>query len=204
MFWGRNFTKTENYHWLAQGVEHKAPFPYRPFSGLENEHPDWDYLDWTMHYILNSTEIYIPKTREMITSWLVVLYITWLCQFFPSIEALGQSEKDDKAQGLIKYAGILYDNQPEWMRRMHPLKRGQAGTLHKIEWANGSSFTAIAQGERQAASHHPYVYFNDESAHQPAWKSTLNIVKPVAKQIICVSSAAASDFGIHCDPTMAV
>lgn len=215
MYWLRNHTRTENYHWEAQGLQPKEPFPYKPFTeaylianSVPRERWHLDYLDVTMEAILASFQedkkkkkpLYIAKTREMLTSWLVVGYITWACQFFPNIEAVGQSEKDDKAQGLIKYANILYDNQEGWLKQRHPLKRGDTGTKHIIEWANGSSFTAIPQGERQTASKHPTIYFNDESAHQPAWEATINVVKPVAKQIICVSSAAASRFGDLCAP----
>ena len=209
MYWLRNWTRTENYHWEKQGLPAKAPFPHKPYPaelladyGIPADKLDWDYLDWVMSYLIRSYELgkplYIPKTREMITSWLVVGYITWSCQFFVNLQAVGQSEKDGKAQGLIEYANILYDNQPDWMRKRFPLKRGESGTKHLIEWAHGSSFEGVPQGERQTASTHPTIYFNDESAHQPAWKATVGIVKPVAKQIICVSSAAFSDFGIAC------
>lgn len=212
MYWLRNWTKTENYHWEKQGLEPKAPFPYKPYSkdllasfNVPAERLDWDYLDWVMSFLLQSYEtgkpINVPKTREMITSWLVVGYITWTCQFFPNTEAVGQSEKDDKAKGLVKYANILYGNQPEWMKTRFPLRRGETGTQHVLPWAHGSSFTGLPQGERQTASTHPTIYFNDESAHQPAWKSTVDIVRPVAKQIISVSSAAFSDFGLACDPS---
>jgi len=210
MWWLRNWTKTENFHWQKQGLEPKAPFPYKlhPERTAHGEQSDWDYLDWGMFYLLDSYEkgydLYWPKTREMVTSWLVMGYIAWSTQFFPNVQALGQSEKDEKAQGLVKYANTLHDNQPEWMKARFPLKRGDSGTAHKIERANGSEVIGVPQGERQVASYHPTIYFNDESAHQPAWKATVNIVKPVAKQIICVSSAAMSDFGIECDPSLAV
>lgn len=205
MYWIRNWTKTEDYQWQAKGLEKESatsPFPYKP-------HPeaitDWDYLDWVMKYILIEKELYIPKTREMMTSWLVCAYITWHCQFFPAIGWLAQSEKDDKAQGLIKYSNILYRNQPDWLRAHFPLKRhNEEGTKHRVDWANGSWFKALAQGQRQSASDHPHGWFNDESAHQPAWKAALNIAKPAVRQVICVSSAAASDFGIECDPSKAV
>lgn len=204
MYWLRNLTLTENYHWQQQGrPTSKEPFPYKPHVPGE-----WDYLDWVMSFLLEGfgkvSEVYIPKTREMMTSWLVVGFCTWACQFFPNVQAIGQSEKDDKAQGLVLYANILYDNQPDWLRARHPLKRGDSGTAHKIEWANGSKFIAVPQGERQVASFHPTIYFNDESAHQPTFEATLNVVKPVAKQIICVSSAAHSRFGELCDQSLAV
>lgn len=204
MYFLRNFTKTENYHADKQGLQPKMPFPYKPQIAGE-----WDYLDWLMHYMLdsykNDYDLYVPKTREMATSWEAVGYAFWSCEFFPNVQVLAQSEKDEKAKGLVKYANILYENQPAWMKERFPLKRGRdEGTTQKIEWANGSSFIGVPQGERQAASYHPTIYISDEAAHQPAWKSTINIVKPVARQVICISSAAFSDFGIAVDPSLAV
>lgn len=203
MYFLRQFTKTVNYHADKQGLPSLAPFPYRPYVAGE-----WDYLDHSIYYMLDSYQqgydLYIPKSREMITSWLAVGYAFWVCQFFPNTEVLAQSEKDKKAKGLIKYANVLYSNQDEWLKHRFPLKRGDEGTMEKIEWANGSSFIGVPQGERQAASYHPTIYISDEAAHQPAWKSTINIVKPVARQVICISSAAFSDFGIAVDPSLAV
>lgn len=210
MYWLRQCTKTENFQWQEQGLQPKSPFPYRPhalsreqwkeiIAGLTFPHdltPDDppDYMDIVMGYLLTTRELLIPKTREMMTSWLVCGFITWHCQFYESIEWLSQSEDDSKAQGLIKYANILYSNQSEWMRARHPLKRGEEGTKHEIEWNNGSLYTALPSGVRKSASRHPHGYFNDESAHQAAWKATVNIVKPAVKQIVCVSSVAPGDF----------
>ena len=56
-----------------------------------------DYLDVAMGYLLITKDINIPKTREMMTSWLVVGFITWYCQFFDHIAWIGQSEDDLKA-----------------------------------------------------------------------------------------------------------
>lgn len=206
-------TCTENYHWKEQNLPAIAPFPYKPFrdrkidlSKLPFEHEfseedPPDYLDVTMGFILFSSkispenEVWIPKTRELMTSWLVTGFITWMCQFYPAIEWLSQSETDLKAQGLIKYAGILYANQGNWQKRLHPLKKGaEEATLHQIEWANGSTFRALASGIRKMASSHPYGYMSDESAHQPNAEATINIVKPAVKQIICVSSVAPGYF----------
>ena len=50
-----------------------------------------------MGYLLTSKNLNIPKTREMMTFWLVVGFITWFCQFFPSTGWIGQSEDDLKA-----------------------------------------------------------------------------------------------------------
>jgi hypothetical protein len=200
MFWLRNLTKTTNFHWQDQGLTQEqsiSPFPYRPFVGGE-----WDYQDWLMHYLLRAFKLrkalYVPKTRQMMTSWEVVGYIMWSCQFFPNVQALAQSEKDDKAKGLVEYANALYDNQEPWLKRRFPLTRGESGTQHSIQFAHNSGFTALPQGSRQMASFHPTIYFNDESAHQPEWGATVDIVRPACKHIICVSSAAYSEFGLAC------
>jgi hypothetical protein len=211
MFWLRECTRTENYHWKEQGLPPVAPFPYKPYrdqvvdySKLAFPHDlsakdPVDYLDIVAGYLLTSKQLLIPKSRELMTSWLVTGYITWFCQFFPQIEWLAQSETDDKAMGLIKYANILYVNQPEWMKKLHPLKRGEEGTAHEISWANGSTFRALPQGVRKSASFHPYGYFNDESAHQVGWKAAWDVAGRACKQMIGVSSAAPSDFGIACE-----
>ena len=73
MYWLRNWTKTENFQWQAQGLQPKEAFPYKPHAGH-----DRDYMDVVMGYILEDSELYIPKTREMMTSWLVTGYITWM------------------------------------------------------------------------------------------------------------------------------
>lgn len=210
MYWLRNLTKTENYHWREQRLDPTMPFPYKPWEGrlvdlkdLPFEHDFTaddppDYLDVVMGYLLTKKFLWVPKTREMMTSWLVVGFITWFCQFFEKIEWASQSEDDNKAQGLIKYGNILYTNQPEWLRKRFSLLRGDEGTLHKIEWANGSSFIAMPSGERKLASRHPYGYFLDEAAHIPAAEATTNIAMPAVRQIVEVSSVAPGWFADTC------
>ena len=215
MFWLRNHTATENYHWKEQNLPPVAPFPYKPHPGFNEEHlrildalkipHDFttsdppDYLDVIMGFFLAQKFTLVPKSREMITTWSAVGFITWCCQFNEKMEWLGQSEQDEKAKGCIRYANILYRNQPEWMKKLHPLKRGDEGTAHSIEWASGSRFIAVPQGERQSASYHPYGYFNDESAHQVGWKQTWDVAGRACKKMIGVSSAAPSDFGLACE-----
>ena len=211
MYWARNLTATENYQWKAQDLPSVAPIPLRPHPSLTSEHlqalsaagivHDFsmadppDYLDVVMGFLLSTKELFLPKTRQMLTSWMVVHFIVWMCQFFEKTQWIGQSEDDLKAQGLIKYANILYFNQPGWLRQRFRLKgSNMEGTSHKIEWKNGSSFLALPSGIRKFASAHSHGYFNDETAHQPAAEATINIVKPAVKQIVCVSSVAPGWF----------
>lgn len=221
MYWLRSVTKTDNFQWLAQNLPPKAPFPYRPhdvksydvenclrfIDSLKCDHDlsladPPDYMDVVMAVILTQDEVGVPKTREMMTSWLAVGYITWMIQFIDNVEWISQSEKQDKAAGLIQYANSLYTNQPDWMRARFPLKRGTEGTMLEIEFAHNSKFTALPQGERQMASAHPYGYFMDEAAHLAAAQATHDIAKPACRQVIMVSSPAPGWFGEVCDPSI--
>ena len=216
MYWLRNLTATVNFHWQEQGRQPVEPFPYMPYPAeywsqekldrLQGyfEHDFTlddlpDYLDIVMGFLLTKKRINIPKSREMLSSWSVCGYGAWRCQFFESVEFIGQSEKDEKAQGLVKYANTLYDNQPAWLKERFPLKSGEAGTKHAIEWKHLSRFIGVPQGARQVASFHPTIYFSDESAHQSDYTETLSVVAPVARQIICISSAAPGGFGDECE-----
>lgn len=153
-----------------------------------------DYFDIAMGFLLTTKLLYIPKTREMMTSWTVVGYLTWECQFYKAIEWMSQSEDDRKAMGLIRYANALYTQQRDWLKARYPLRRGTEGTQHELEWAHASKFTALPSGDRKLASAHPKGYFNDETNHQPAAKATIAVVIPAVKQIVCVSSVAPGWF----------
>ena len=67
LFWLTTFTATENPHHEHQGLPYRAPFPmkkhfvplFEAFLEYEGDH------------------LFIPKSREMMTSWSVVGYATW-------------------------------------------------------------------------------------------------------------------------------
>jgi hypothetical protein len=138
----RNCTRTFNFQWERDHQQPQAPFPYRPFvdrkidlDALPFPHDFTaadppDYIDILMGFLMftkdiaKHDELWIPKSREMMTSWTVVGHITWHCQFRPQIELILQSEDDLKAMGNIKYA---YTNQPQCMKQMHPLACGEEG-----------------------------------------------------------------------------
>jgi hypothetical protein len=196
MYWLRKWTRTFNFQWERDHQQPEAPFPYRPFAdrkidlrSLPFPHDFTaadppDYIDILMGFLMftkdiaKHDELWIPKSREMMTSWTVVGYITWHCQFRPQIEWILQSEDDLKAMGNIKYANALYTNQPQWMKQMHPLHSGEEGSSHKVEWATGSLIRALPSGIRKFASSHAHGYMSDETAHQAGAEATINIVKP--------------------------
>lgn len=192
LFWLQNLTMTEDAHWLAKGTPAKAPFPKKDY---------FRYVLGTMQRPLaypspQCQSLYIPKTREMMTSWLACGYIAWLCQWRPGIFFVLQTEKEDKAVELVHYTKILWDNQEEFLKVRHPLVTDN--TLERI-WKNGSRVLGVPKGENQIRVHHPFGYLADEAAYLPEFELCINAVLPVAKQIIAVSSAAPGPFADLCD-----
>jgi hypothetical protein len=173
MCWLTQHTATEDSHWLKKNSAPVAPFP-----ALE-------YFLPLMALLLSEPTLFISKSREMMTSWLVCGYIAWLTQWLPQILCIIQTEKEDKAVQLIEYCRILYRRQPEWMQDKNKLTVDNAVELKR---RNGSHVLAVPQGENQVRLYHPHLYMQDESAFLPEAEQCFNAVRPVAKQIVCVSS----------------
>jgi hypothetical protein len=183
LLWLTKHTATEDLHWLQKGTDPVAPFPTK------------QYLAVAMGYLLTNDTIFIPKSREMMTSWLVCGYISWMCQWLPHIFWILQTEKEDKATQLITYCRILFDRQADWMKERNPLVVSNSVELKR---ANGSHILAVPQGENQVRLFHPYGYMQDESAFLPEAEQSFNAVRPVCKQIIAVSSDEIGWFHNEC------
>lgn len=173
MLWLTQHTATEDSHWLKKSSPPVAPFP------------PMEYFVHLMALLISEPTLFISKSREMMTSWLVCAYIAWITQWMPQILCIIQTEKEDKAVQLIEYCRILYRRQPEWMQEKNKLTTDNAVELKR---KNGSHVLAVPQGENQVRLYHPHLYMQDESAFLPEAEQCFNAVRPVAKQIVCVSS----------------
>ena len=184
LLWLTEFTQTEDNHWKAKGTEPVAPFP------------KYDYFAVALHYILTVKRLFIPKSREMMTSWLVCGYIAWMCQWFPQIEWILQTEKEDKVVELVNYCRILYSRQQPWLKRRVFL---EVDNTTELLLSNGSHIIGVPKGANQVRLYHPYGVMFDEAAFLPEFSDCYNTVHPVAKQIIAVSSAAPGPFAVECE-----
>ena len=71
LLWLTKHTRTEDTHWLAKGTNFLERFPRK------------EYLRVVMGYLLSESALFIIKSREMLMSWLVTGYITWMCTTKP-------------------------------------------------------------------------------------------------------------------------
>jgi hypothetical protein len=188
LYWAQNWTKTENPHYLEQNREFAAPFPGKSYFKVL-----FDALAANRDAAVPS--IFIPKTREMVTSWSVMVYASHRAQWYRA-DVIVQTESEDKAMELVGYAECLYRYQPDWLRARHLLKKEPSTT--EMEWANGGRVLGIPKGVNKIRLYHPTIYIMDEAAFLPEAQQCYDAAQPVAKQIIAISSAGPGWFGDEC------
>lgn len=182
LYWLQNWTATENPHHEKQGLPYIAPFPEKPyFPPLFAAFRQWSRL-------------FIPKTREMITSWSVMGDSTHRAQWHKWFTVV-QTDSEVKAQELIEYVACLYRHQPDWLKAMHPL---EAQSLSEVKWKDGGRVLAIPKGVNKIRLYHPTRYVMDEAAFLPEAEACYNAAHPVAQQIIAISSAGPGWFADQC------
>jgi hypothetical protein len=186
LYWGQNLTKTIDDHAAAKGTPAKMPFPrksyFRPLMGA-------------LMNVSANPRLLIPKSREMMTSWAICLYVTWMCQFRPGITAVVQTVKETKAAELVRYCTILAENQEPFLQERHPIEYSNA---MEIGWTNGSRIFGIPGGEHQMRMFHPMIVAFDEMAFMEDAEACWNAAQPVAKQMIGISSAHPGWMGDQC------
>lgn len=194
LWWAWNTTETYDNHW----TEKKLSGPHRVF-------PKLPYLSWLFYKFLTERILFVPKSRELLASWSAAAYAVWLCQLFPSTRVLIQCQKLEKACELVRgthppgYGRTLYERQDPWLRAQFPLAV-RMGDLpaDRLAWKNGSVIQAIGRGADQVRLYHPTVAIFDEAAHLEEFEASFGAALPVAKQLICVSSAGPGFFGDVC------
>lgn len=183
LYWAQTYTRTENPHYREQGLEFRERFPNK------------SYFRVLFDYLSAKKRIFVPKTREMVTSWSVMAYAAHQAQWFRA-EVVVQTDSEDKAKKLVGYAECLYRNQEPWLKVLHPLA-GEASQL-SLTWAEGGKVFGIPSGENKIRMYHPTLYIMDEAAFLPEAQQCYDAAQPVAKQIIAISSAGPGWFGDEC------
>lgn len=182
LYWLQNWTATENPQHESQGLPWSAPFPRKTyFLPLFEE-------------FRRARILFVPKTRQMMTSWCVMADSAHRAQWHRWFTVV-QCDAEAKAQELISYVSCLYRNQPEWMKKHHPLKNE---SLSNIEWQNGGRVLAIPAGAKKIRLYHPTRYVMDEAAFLAEAEQCYNAAKPVVEQLIAISSAGPGWFAEQC------
>ena len=178
--WATEYTETYNEHWTEEG----RPLPYEPFPA----HPYIAELFALMEF---NRILWIEKSRDMMISWVCMAYLTLQAMVVPERGVLVQTQKQEKAKQLIKYAKCLYRRQPAWLRNSFPLAKPiDSQPDLSLTFAHGSSIIGIPGGADQIRSYHPWAYLNDESSFQPDAGECYNEALSAVKGKIIFNSSA--------------
>ena len=191
---------------LKSWVEHPNNFIFSGYVVTKDEHdtqeptkvfPDKPYLRKIIDVIHESDRLFIPKSRQIMMSWVAVLYSLWLCLFHPHQSVFLQSKKEEDAAALVfdkkmenARMSFVYSQLPAWLKEMVPVDTSYA----KMRFGNGSIAHGIPEGGHIIRSRTASLVVSDECAFQPEFEEAYTAAVPMAKKIVAWSSASGGTF----------
>jgi hypothetical protein len=181
------------WYWLTRWVwtkdEHDRNNPFKRF-------PDKEYLKEITEIWQREKLLLIPKSRQMMITWLIVALYLHDTQFFPGRLNVFQSKKNSDATTLVKRAKLIFDRQPSWMRQ--PVKYREDPQAEMVFPKIESRISGIPQGTNQLRMHTLSGLFIDEAAFQVKLEDAWTAAKPAVDggdcRVTMVSSAHPSFF----------
>lgn len=186
---------------------HDDEHPYKPI-------PDEPHLRAVLEFLHRKTPVQcIPKSRQMMISWLICAYAVWDARFRNARFVMIQSKKAEDAWALVFHNDWLMSRcafieaaLPPWLwieygDEDHPEapKKYVQATRGKIIYPHGSQITAIPGGAHHFRSHVASLAFIDEACFMPefaeTYKAALAMVKGGGRLRIVSSAKYGSYFG---------
>lgn len=182
----------QNYVWTFDSYE-AGPNKVKLF-------PDKEYIRYLLWRIHNDKILFIPKSRQIVVTWLSCFYLWWDARFHPFELNFAQSKKEEDAANLVfnkewttARISFMEAMLPAWLR-----DEKATAAYGKINYSNGSIVWGIPQGGDIIRSYTPSIVFLDEAAFQSEAERAYTAAKAAARKIIAASSAEPSWFGITC------
>lgn len=168
----------------------------RPFTLLPYFEPIIDV--WQTEKLLA-----VEKSRDMMMTWLIVTLYTWDTLFHEGKQNIFQSEDATKTRELVTRAGTIYENQPSWLKKVHPAVQSEGGNragILKVPTLQ-SEIIGFPAGASKIRMYHPSGVFSDEAAFNPEAGETFAGIKPAIDgggRYTAISSANAGWFEKIC------
>jgi len=135
--------------------------------------PDLEYLREITKIWLRERLLLIPKSRQMMLTWLMVALYLHNAQFTDGRLIFFQSKKEEDAFALIERAWFIYEHQPEWLKR--PATHTKAEIYFPKHY---SKIRGVPQGADQIRSYTSSGILIDEAAFQPEVENAYTALKP--------------------------
>ena len=167
------------------------------------------YIKTLIDIWLKNKLLLVPKSRQMMVSWLFVGLYLWDVQFHKNSLVFFQSKKADDADDLVKRAKFIWDNEPNFLKRHYDNLRGfqelKCNPQHmgqqvycRLSFPDiNSEIRGVPEGGDIVRMHTLSGLLSDEMAFQPEAKSSYIAVKPslsAGGRYTCVSTAEDLSF----------
>jgi hypothetical protein len=148
--------------------EHDLENPVKKF-------PDKQYLRVLCDLWYREQLLLIPKSRQLLMTWLFSACYLWDTQFHKGRLNFFQSKKEEDADRVVQRAYFVYEHQPEWIKQLFPAEY----TFCHLKFPKGKSeIWGVPQGEAQVRSHTASGIFSDEMAFQPESERAYTASRP--------------------------
>jgi hypothetical protein len=151
--------------------------------------PEKEYIKLIVETWLNEPLLLIPKSRQMMVSWLFTALYGWDTFFHHGRLTFFQSKREDDADDLVKRTKFIWDHLPAFLKRYY--KGGQFYELKCNPQHNGqhvrcrmtfpdtnSEIRGIPEGGDIIRMHTASGILADEMAFQPEAKNAYTASKP--------------------------
>lgn len=179
--------------------EHDEKSPVKLF-------PAKPYIPYLFNTFIEKKQsiFFIPKSRQIMLTWLCCVYALWLAKSVPHRLIFLQSKKEEDAANLVFSGGrtgknwdtarisFIEKHLPEWLQddKIEP-------AYGKLLFSNGSKIWGVPEGADMIRSYTPSLVISDEAAFQPSFGEAYTAMLPIAKhggQLIAISSANPGTF----------
>lgn len=184
--------------WVKTKDEHDAAHPVKSF-------PIKPYVGDVFREIKAAEILFLPKSRQLMVTWICCIYCLWLAKAFAHRLIYIQGKKEGDSAALVFNGGksrnwdtarisFIESHLPDWLRD----DVEASSSPSRLLFPNGSIIEAIPQGGDMVRSKVPSLVFSDEAAFQPEFADAYTAMLPVCKQggkLVAVSSANPGFFG---------
>lgn len=170
--------------------------------------PDKEYLKILVNLWLKEKLLLVPKSRQMMMSWLFTTLYLWDTIFHEAKMIFFQSKKAEDADDILKRSKFVWDNLPKFLRRYYrdgqffelkcnPQHNGQHVSGKMVFPDINSEIRAIPEGGEQIRMQVASGILSDEMAFQPEARDAYTAAKPTISskgRFTGVSTAEHSTF----------
>ena len=157
--------------------------------------PRYPYIEKMLDCLLSYNKLALPKSRQILATWVVLAYCLWYARFKKCANIYLQKEKESEAgfgdpiDSLGSRTEFLHKNLPDELKDAEFVTRISPPLLSFPE--SGSAVMGLAAGPNQSRGKAPSIIVVDEAAFQRFLRDTLATMIPLAEtgaQIVLIST----------------